>query len=80
MKNKIIVDSSEWMSAAFDAWLKPSTEVLHWICPVCPDWTHLNDRFHDMQDSMECHWACTSSLGIILVIKSILNHQYLEVA
>lgn len=33
------VQRRKWVPPAFDSWLQHTTVLLHWKCPVAPDWS-----------------------------------------
>ena len=51
---------------ALDAWKEEATEMFHWKCPICPNWTVSFNAISDVEKAVNCHRAgCQTIYGIL---------------
>ena len=64
----IFVNARVGKPSAPDIMEDVTTMVLHWKCPVSPDWTHSLDSWRNVQQCMDGDGTTSYAQWIILVI------------
>jgi len=66
----ILIDVDVGIPLTFNMMTNIPTVVLHWKCPVSPDWTKKPYSWCDVKESMDNNQTACCLKGVILIIKA----------